>query len=140
MNYTLTHETKARAQKRHIKSLSINYGISILVFGYVLYINWDDPTIRITCILCIIFLPLIALFQIKNVKKKLSTEYEITDSDLLIKEGNSIKNKIPFSSIQSLATAKNGYEIKLKSGNIFISDQIENKDELWKELNRKASW
>ena len=138
MKYTLSEDSKCRALKRYIKSLSINYGISVLFFGYLLYINWNDQTLKMTLLLCLLMFPVFAFFFVKNMKKKLSITYEITDTQFFVKEGESVKKEIALLSIQRLTKTKNGYKVEFNNDSLYILDQIENKDELWEKLTNKA--
>jgi len=139
MKYTLSEDSKGRALRRYIRSLSTNYGISMLVFGYVLYINWNDPTLRMTLLLCLLAFPVFAIFFIRKIKKQLSITYEITDNQFIVKEGESVKKEIALSSIQRLTKTKNGYKLEFNNNSLYVLDQIENKDELWEKLTNKAS-
>lgn len=111
----------------------------MLVFGYVLYINWNDPTLRMTLLLCLLAFPVFAIFFIRKIKKQLSITYEITDNQFIVKEGESVKKEIALSSIQRLTKTKNGYKLEFNNNSLYVLDQIENKDELWEKLTNKAS-
>ena len=139
MKYGLSDKNKKSLMKKFQISIWTNYLIGISVFSYVLFINWNDLTVRLVLILCLLMFPVACWLFDKNIKNKLSTEYEIQENYLIIFKNNQAQAQIPIDSMRKLTKIRGAHKVEFKNKTIYILDSLENKEHLLKELNRKTS-
>ena len=136
MRYKLPETLRRKALKRYQISLTVQYALGFVVFVYVLIVRFNDSGFEIKgpIIFGILLLPVAWWLFVRNMKNKLSSEYEVTSDNLLVFENGNLKNQIPFNSIQRLTKITNAHRVEWTKGNAYILDGVDEKEQLLNKI------
>jgi hypothetical protein len=133
MKYRFSKITKAKGIKRHKTSMTINYGLGIMLFIYLIFRDYNNsPVILKLLLLCAIIAVFFAYkYFLNQTKRVLSSEYEIVNDNLILYEHGKLKKTIQFRNITKFEKASLGYKIfSYQSEPSWIFYGVENEKEL----------
>ena len=137
MKYSISEEKKTKSIRKNRIIMTFNYGGGIIVATIILLTNFNSlPRENLFFFIAIILITsLIWWYFDKNFRNKMNSEYEVLDGKLIITE-NGKQKTIELESIKKIKKNTSGHRITSTDGIFYILDEVENKDELIKEIGK----